>query len=199
MKRKNAIFFKDDLKIEASKDDVNRFCNIANQILDDLTTFEVSKPKTQNEAIRLIYSGTDQIRQTIIENQKAKMSSLPAAAAEKLISLPTDSLNKLGIKMYAFQNRRYNPGVSPLEFVTFENGTFISDFEKLETHFTLNRNGVIDEAERLCKEFIKSFEAVKSFCKENNYSGSICDFDGLIHSGTDQFEINPEGFQYFPQ
>ena len=165
----------------------------------DLNQLEVNTPKDGEQAKELIYSGTDKVREIIIQNQKAKMSNLPPAAADKLVSLPVDALNKLSMKMYSFQNRNSTAKINQVDFVTFLDGSFQPNMEKLEKHFTIVRTQKIIEAERLVSELIDSLNRLKDYCTENGYPGKVVEYDSFLNwSESEQnFEINPIGMQYF--
>ena len=129
------------------------------------------------------------------------MAALPVESARKLVVIPEKALNVLNIRMYSFQNQRSMAHIHKIDFLTFVDGQLHPDLAKLEHHFTTNRNATITEAETLCKDFIQAFEELKAFCKQANYSGSPTGYDGLVgyNSTLDTFEVQPEGFRYFPK
>ena len=194
----NSVYFIDQDRLTTAKAEMNLYCTLANSILADLNQLEVNTPEDGEQAKELIYSGSDKIRETIIQNQKAKMSNLPPAAAEKLVSLPVDSLNKLSMKMYSFQNRNSTAKINHVDFVTFSDEGFQPDSEKLQKHFTIVRTQKIIEAERLVGELIDSLNRLKDYCTENGYPGKVVEYDSFLNwSESEQsFSINPVGFQY---
>lgn len=195
----NPVYFIDIDRFTTARAEMKSYCTLANSILADLNQLEVDTPETDQEAKELIYSGTEKIRETIIQEQKAKMSNLPPAAAEKLVSLPVDALNKLSMKMYSFQTRNSTAKINHIDFVTFSDGSFQPDTEKLEKHFTIVRTQKIIEAERLAGELIDSLNRLKDYCSENGFPGKVVEYDSFLNwSESEQnFEINPIGFQYF--
>ena len=202
MKTNNEIpYFIDQDRMTIAKAEVNLFCTLANSILADLNQLEVNPPEDGEQAKDLIYAGTEKIREIIIQNQLAKMDKLPPAAAEKLVSLPVDALNKLGMKMYSFQNRNSTAKINHVDFVTFINGGFQPDTEKLEKHFTIVRTQTIIEAERLAGELMDSLNRLKDYCNENGYPGKLVEYDSFLNwnENEQKFEINPIGMQYFKQ
>lgn len=198
--KNDPVFFIDTERLNTSKSEMLSYCETANVILNKLAELQVNTPENKDEAINLIYSGTDKIREIITAQQIEKMSALPIVAAQKLVSLPITALNSLNQIMYAFQNKGSIARINKIDFLLFSNGQFQPDFEKLERNFTTYRTGSITEAETLCNDFIQAFERLKLYCSEHGYPGSAKGYGGLLgyNSTLDNFEIQPEGFKYFP-
>ncbi|MDP2888957.1 MAG: hypothetical protein Q8P34_08325 [Bacteroidota bacterium] len=197
----NPVYFIDQNRMIIAKAEVNLFCTLANSILADLNQLEVNPPEDGEQAKVLIYAGTDKIREIIIQNQLAKMDNLPPAAAEKLVSMPVDALNKLSMKMYSFQNRNSTAKINHVDFATFIDGIFQPQTEKLKKHFTIVRTQTIIEAERLAGEVIDSVNRLKDYCNENGYPGKLVEYESFLNwnESEQNFEINPIGMQYFKQ
>lgn len=200
MKTKNETpVFVDYDRLAIGKSELKQYCAIANEILTDLQNLEVKAPDNLEQAIELLYAGSDRIVQIIRENQLAKMTTLPAAAAEKLLSYPVDSLNRLNQKSFSLQNRYSTSKISPVDYILFADGQIQFDPEKLERSMTVYRTETITEAEQLAEQLINSMKILKEYCTDKGYPGKIIEFDSFLNwnESEQSFELNPIGFQYF--
>ncbi|MCK3682797.1 hypothetical protein [Maribellus sp. YY47] len=195
--KKNNFYF-DENGFKAAERDVANFCLIANEVLDELKKLGL-QPNNAVQAREILYCSNERIKEMFIEDQRAKLQMIPSLIVQKMIIAP--DLTFLDSKRRLIQNHRGLSNIYCLPFTTYENGRFAADDDKLRAKFTIRRNSVINEAEKQVKVFLKAWESLQSFCKDNTYPGAVIDYDGLLHfnRGQQAFFLNEKGFRYFKQ